>query len=68
MDKLNQLLTPGSPSAIDKGCLCPVIVNNHGKGAFVNTEGEAVFWYNKDCPLHGQADDINPEAVLFEIK
>lgn len=39
--------TPGSPSALDRGCTCPVMDNNNGRGM----NGD--FWVNENCPLHG---------------
>ena len=45
--------TPGSDAALDAGCTCPVMDNGHGRGAWTNAEGDAVFWHNADCPLHG---------------
>lgn len=44
---------PGSDAAVYQGCICPVLDNNHGKGAR-NSDGE-IFWVNGDCPLHGVA-------------
>ena len=41
---------PGSNEALDKGCLCPVLSNAHGRG--VGGDGED-FWINGDCPIHG---------------
>jgi hypothetical protein len=35
------------------GCTCPVMDNGHGRGAWTNDKGDAVFWRNGDCPLHG---------------
>lgn len=40
--------TPGSNSALDNGCLCPVLDNGHGQG-----RGDGTFWINAECPLHG---------------
>lgn len=41
--------TPGSQEAIKKGCLCPVMDNNGGRGF-----GEPpMYWVNNNCPLHG---------------
>jgi hypothetical protein len=50
---------PGSDKALKAGCLCPVIDNAHGKGAWGTwdkPESEKVFWVNGDCPLHGNKD------------
>ena len=40
---------PGSDEALDDGCLCAVIDNNHGSGRF--GAGEQ-FVTNLDCPIH----------------
>lgn len=40
---------PGSDKAIKKGCVCPVLDNAHGKGAYGSTNS---FWISGDCPLH----------------
>lgn len=34
--------------AIEQGCICPVLDNNHGQGA----DG-GYWWITRDCPLHG---------------
>lgn len=44
---------PGSDEAIEQGCKCPVLDNNYGDGAYVGTDGEAVFWISGLCPIHG---------------
>ena len=46
-------MNPGSDAAILAGCTCPVMDNGYGRGAWTNDKGDAVFWYNGDCPLHG---------------
>ena len=45
---------PGSYKAVKLGCLCPIIDNGHGMGAFGMME-EPVFWIEETCPMHGQA-------------
>ena len=53
-------LAPGSPYAVKKGCLCPIMDNNQGKGSGYTTKnGAPVFWYNLDCPLHGNAKPLD---------
>jgi hypothetical protein len=59
---------PGSPEAIKIGCKCPVEVNNSGAGAYTNTEGFPVFWFNKDCLIHGAANPINSNTQLKRIE
>ena len=36
---------PGSNEAIELGCICPVLDNNHGRGS-------GPFWYTEGCPVH----------------
>jgi len=36
---------PGSNEAIELGCICPVLDNNHGMG-------KGPFWYTEGCPVH----------------
>lgn len=43
---------PGSKEAIEMGCLCPVVDNNYGKGYCRSPEGEILFCYNANCPVH----------------
>lgn len=42
---------PGSPQAVELGCLCPVMDNNHGDGFLC--DGQEAFYYNEYCALHG---------------
>lgn len=42
------ILNPGSDEAIEQGCICPVLDNNHGQGA-----DRGCWWITRDCPLHG---------------
>jgi hypothetical protein len=45
---------PGSDEAVEQGCLCPVMDNNHGRGSgYPGAAGGATYWVNADCPLHG---------------
>ncbi len=47
--------TPGSPSAVLKGCMCPVEDNQHGQGyrpPHRNGGGAAIFWIDDSCQLH----------------
>ena len=61
-------MNPGSEEAIKAGCICPVMDNRHGKGAYVDSNGNAVFWYNLDCPIHKDAIHIKMDTLLFENK
>ncbi|HEX5015979.1 MAG TPA: hypothetical protein VFX15_00160 [Actinomycetes bacterium] len=40
---------PGSQAAIDAGCICPVLDNNHGKSPPWPPDG---WWIVEGCPLH----------------
>lgn len=52
MAKLKDL-NPGSPSAIRNHCTCPVVDNGHGNGSgYTDENGNPLFWYNENCPLH----------------
>jgi len=42
---------PGSPEAVTKGCICPILDNSSGKGYMGMTN---VFSINLDCFLHGK--------------
>ena len=43
---------PGSREAQEKGCTCPVMDNNYGKG-YMGQEG--LFVYNMECLIHGES-------------
>lgn len=43
--------TPGSPEAVEAGCLCPVLDNAHGKG-YLGMKG--CFVITAMCKIHGQ--------------
>ena len=45
---LENTISPGSDAAIKKGCICPVLDNNHGKG-----RGDGLFYIEPFCKLHG---------------
>lgn len=60
--------SPGSDSAIKAGCVCPVMDNSQGKGAFKKSDGTPVFWYSVKCPIHGKADPVAPETILLDNK
>lgn len=40
---------PGTRAAIEQGCICPVMDNNHGQWPPYPPDG---WWLNPDCPLH----------------
>jgi hypothetical protein len=49
-DEPEKLPPPGSDAALDRGCKCPVIDNNHGK--YPPHEPDQ-WWVNPACRLHG---------------
>ncbi len=49
-------MNPGSDEALDAGCRCAVIDNNHGR----RTDDR---WsINMDCPIHGETDVAPPTS------
>lgn len=44
---------PGSDDARKQGCVCPVLDNAHGRGAWGSEGDDAVFWIRPDCTVHG---------------
>lgn len=55
---------PGSAEAQKQDCTCPVADNNYGVGVKIN--GEILFWFNDECPLHGW--DANNKPYKFTTK
>ena len=49
----NKIPNPGSDEARQRGCRCPVLDNNHGRGWGKDEHGNDIFVYNMECPLHG---------------
>lgn len=47
---------PGSDEAIKKGCLCPILDNNHGKSSPFPDSGQLGgmdgWWIHEKCKLH----------------
>lgn len=48
---------PGSNEAVDLGCTCPVLDNEHGRGFPYPDIEEPVFWITAGCPLHDQEEE-----------
>ena len=46
---------PGSRDAIDRGCTCAVLDNNHGLYAPWPPDG---WWITAGCPLHSKIDAV----------
>lgn len=51
--KKENIPNPGSMEAFEKGCTCPVMDNNYGRG-ITNEAGIIDFWESADCPIHNQ--------------
>lgn len=50
--ELSLVPPPGHDAAIDLGCECPVMDNEHGRGYF-GGPGERFGWVRSmDCPVH----------------
>lgn len=43
---------PGSKEASELGCICPVLDNGHGRGAYQDETGQWQFWVTGGCPVH----------------
>lgn len=48
MDEIKKPPTPGTTEAVEQGCTCPVMDNNHGQ--FKPWPGN--WWVTQGCPLH----------------
>lgn len=42
---------PGSDEAMDEGCTCPTLENNHGRGNHLGS-----YTLDLECPLHGDIE------------
>lgn len=51
--KLGDLPLPVAPEAATLGCLCPGAT--HAMLAGVRVRGEHWYWFDSECPLHGNA-------------
>lgn len=54
MTKPTKTPNPGSPEAVQKGCVCPRLDNRHGLGVYEDEDGNPLFWISGNCPIHGQ--------------
>jgi hypothetical protein len=43
---------PGSYRAGVHGCTCPVLDNHYGDGAYINQDGDKMYYISADCELH----------------
>ena len=46
---MSETPNPGSREAIDLGCVCPVLDNNHGRQS---PWGDGNWWVVLGCPVH----------------
>ena len=49
---IKKVPNPGSPEAVEAGCLCPVLDNHYGKGVGAGKRDASLFWYSDACPVH----------------
>ncbi len=57
---------PGSDAAIARGCICPMLDNEHGTDVLLNDEH--LFWINADCPVHAKPPaSANPPDLHIDI-
>ena len=59
---------PGSEQAVARGCSCPVVDNKRGKGAYVDGEGNPLFWFSAECSMHGADEPTPPDTLLIPIE
>lgn len=64
----NNSPNPGTVEAINAGCVCPVIDNNHGKGVIIN--GNTCFWLIENCPIHSakkEEEKVKTDNRIFLV-
>lgn len=59
---------PGSRVAIDAGCICPILDNHHGRGAYRDDDGNPVFWYTGGCLVHWEETKAIAEELAEKPK
>ena len=60
---------PGDKRSIEDGCLCPVFDNHNGDGSgYFDKNGEPVYWFYSQCPLHGDSENIDNNEVLAKCR
>ena len=60
MSDLEKLPNPGSYEAMEQGCSCPRLDNNHGWGS--DLYGKDMFWIDGSCPIHGSKEPTKEEV------
>ena len=61
--KRQKLLFPGSEEACRKGCICPVVENRYGDGAYLDSEGKKHFIYDVNCLIHGDSNSYEKNIL-----
>ena len=59
---------PGSEQAVARSCICPVVDNKNGIGAYVDTDGNPVYWFSSECTMHGNDEPTPPDTLLIPIE
>jgi hypothetical protein len=54
-----KFMTPGSPEAINQGCICAQMDNHHGKGYYGK---DGVYLVTTGCPLHWSKEGKDGET------
>lgn len=69
MIETSNILFPGSPWGILKGCTCPQGENHYGKGLIGRQDEKRgpFFIINADCPLHGPSRFIGILAMATKV-
>lgn len=55
---MTKVPNPGSDEAINRGCICAVLDNGHGRGFGPDPE-HPLFWITDECPLHGHGRSLD---------
>jgi hypothetical protein len=64
--KKSKIPNPGTQAAIDAGCICPVLDNEHGEGILM--DGKQCFWYTEGCPVHTRKEKGSSRKKQEESK
>lgn len=49
-------MNPGAPEAVNAGCTCNPLENNHGIGRSIG--GKIRYWPAESCPLHSESEIV----------
>jgi hypothetical protein len=53
---------PGSDAALDQGCICAILDNNHGKYSPWPPDG---WWITGGCPVHAPGVPIEDDDIAY---